>query len=259
MDVAACLWTHELQDFAVLRSWISHWQGPISLLMTTSAKPKSNPQAALFHRLNDLKAENLPGLSLHLLHVGIHEQASSNVYLNLARLFAPTAAVMLVPANLSYSPLVSHKAIVSERLSARQLPLIVTDNPQNWSTFTALPVLPPLVIQRNHPVWCTERYFLRKTRASDWRACLWQFWVDSFGAFVDVGTSNSSVRDSATASEVSNDRLSVRFRAETCDLVARTMATLGLRKYKDGKKKLQWLKETCGQLSVDKIFKYIER
>lgn len=228
--------------------------------MTTSAKPKTNPQAALFRRLNDLKADTLPGLSLHLLHVAIHEQASCNVFLNLARLFAPTSVVMLVPANLSYPPPVSHKAIiVSKRLDARHLPIIVTDNPQNWSTFSALPVLPPIIIQRNHPVWCTERFFMRKTRTSDWRACLWQFWLDAFGGFVDVGTTNSSARKPFATSEILNDRLSVRFRTEACDLVVRTMATIGLKGYKDRKKKLQWLKDTCGQLSVENFFRNVER
>jgi len=49
-----------------------------------------------------------------------------------------------------------------------------------------LPSLSPLIIQLDHPVWCTDRFFLDNTRPSDWTECLWQFWLDAFGEFRHV-------------------------------------------------------------------------
>jgi hypothetical protein len=36
-------------------------------------------------------------------------------------------------------------------------------------------------MRKDHSVWCTERFFLSSSRHSDWEACLWQLWLDSFG------------------------------------------------------------------------------
>lgn len=44
--------------------------------------------------------------------------------------------------------------------------------------------------------------------------------------------------------------LSVKFRTETCDVIARTMATLGPKHYRGWKRKLVWLKQTCGHVSL---------
>ncbi|KAH0589014.1 hypothetical protein H2248_004790 [Termitomyces sp. 'cryptogamus'] len=89
--VSACLWVSELQDLEILRSWVLQWQGPVSLLVTTTAEPRSGSLATLLHRLHTLVTDPLPGLSVHLLRTGMREQASSNSYLNLARFFAPTS------------------------------------------------------------------------------------------------------------------------------------------------------------------------
>lgn len=158
--------------------------GPISLLMTTNAIPESETHLALLRRLFDLKTLlPLSGLSVHLLHVTTRERASPNAYLNLARLFAGSSTVMLVPGDLSVPPFVSLDGILSQKSQPTPLPWIVTPSSQGLATFSALSFGPPVILQQNHPVWCTDRVFYHNTRASDWQECLWQLWVESFGEF----------------------------------------------------------------------------
>jgi hypothetical protein len=176
---------------------------------------------------------------------------------------------MLFPGNLSIPPMIPSDIFDSHKPPGPS-PLIVNLADQLLSSYSGLPGLSPLIIPRNHPVWCTDRFFIHNTRAADWKECLWQFWVESFGAFgnmrATIKTSESFTLEVDTTvspprthvrllpaelwKDAIRNRFSVRFRAETCDLAARTMATLGVKNYKDGKKKLAWLKQTCGQASI---------
>ncbi|KAI0293354.1 hypothetical protein B0F90DRAFT_1402213 [Multifurca ochricompacta] len=53
---------------------------------------------------------------------------------------------------------------------------------------TALTALAPVLIPRDHPLWCTERFSFvpapvpATQRAADWDACLWQVQLETFGA-----------------------------------------------------------------------------
>ena len=201
MDVTACLWSSELDDFDALYTWASIWQGttplpsmystllyllavgPISLLMTTAVAPDSGAHISLLKRIHYLNSHlSIPMLSLHLLHLAHEDQASPNTYINIARLFAVTKTVMLVPANLSLPPLITSDAVGIQKSRLR----LVTPSGQIRPTFSTLPSLSSLILPLNHPVWCTDRFFVDNTRASDWRECLWQYWLDSFGEFNNI-------------------------------------------------------------------------
>ncbi len=47
-------------------------------------------------------------------------------------------------------------------------------------------VLSPMLILRDHPLWCTERFAFvpapSASRTVDWDACLWQVQLETFGA-----------------------------------------------------------------------------
>lgn len=223
--------------------------------MTTTAVPKSEAHVALLKRTHGFKTHlSIPGLSLHLLHLSHQNQGSPNTFLNIARLFAATKTVMLVPANLSFLPLITSD-LAKQEFRSGSLPSIVTISPANWPTFSALPFLSPLIIQLDHPVWCTDRFFLDNSRTADWTECLWQFWLDAFGEFRNIQATIRTRSQQAYASGSNSEgtirrRLSPRFRTEACDFVTRTMATLGPEHYRGWKRKLIWLKQTCGQANT---------
>lgn len=164
--------------------------------MVITAANTSKAQDFLFYGITDLKALLIPGLSVHLLRVNTHNPISHNTYLNLARLFASTSTVMLIPSDLSTPPLVSHHSIASQGLRSDQFPIMVTRIIPPWSTLSSLPPSSPMIVPQNFPVWCTERFFVHSTRVSDWRTCLWQLWIDSFGEFSHI---SPTIRDSEVA------------------------------------------------------------
>lgn len=160
--------------------------------MTTTAAPRSKAHVSLLKRIHGFKSHlSIPGLSLHLLHLTHQDQGSPNTFLNIARLFAITKTVMLVPANLSFSPLITSDVAKQEFQSGSLPSVVTTTSVANSSTFSLLPSLSPLLIQLDYPVWCTDRFFLDNSRALDWTECLWQFWLDAFGEF---GKVQSTVR-----------------------------------------------------------------
>jgi hypothetical protein len=154
--------------------------------MTTTATPESEAHVALLKRIRAFKTHfSLPELSFHLLHLTHQDQGSPNIFLNFARLFAATKTVMLVPAGIFFLPRITSD-VAEQELRSGSFPFIVTTSAANRSMFSTLPALSPLIIQLDHPVWCTDRFFVDNTRLSDWTECLWQFWLDSFGEFGDV-------------------------------------------------------------------------
>ena len=129
---------------------------------------------------------SIPGLSVHLLRVRVQGQTSYNTYLNIARLFAQTSTVMLLPGNITDMPLISHEALVSQRLSSRYLPSIPARKTQSWSNFSTLPLTPFAIVPKHLSVWCTERFTSNHTPMTDWKLCLWQLWLLSFGELMSV-------------------------------------------------------------------------
>ncbi|KAG7098669.1 hypothetical protein E1B28_000583 [Marasmius oreades] len=182
LSVTLCLWADEselLVNEDKLVQWGTHWKGPISLLVTTQ---DATSFTALNQSLENLKREPpLSHLAVHVLHIQARpETYSSNALLNLARLLASTPFVLILPGGLSSSS--SHafrESIIAQHDNASSTPCVII-GPSATLSFP-LPELTPLLIRRDFPSWCTERFLYLRDRISNWNECLWQFWMDADG------------------------------------------------------------------------------
>jgi hypothetical protein len=139
---------------------------------------------------------NASRLSLHMLHLDPGTPDAPNVFLNLARLFAPTRTVLLVPGTPEPPPLSS---IPSLSIAHIRDPVVVqvagpghgAGSPADKRHPASFAVLSPLLISRDHSLWCMERFAFAPApaapRAADWDACLWQVQLETFGAAVTNG------------------------------------------------------------------------
>lgn len=122
-------------------------------------------------------------LSAHVLHLAPGTPANPNAFLNLARAFAQTPMVALFPGNLSVVPSKTfQRSIASSSSFSADKPVIFSLRGRATFPFTPLS---PVLMDRDNPVWCTERFFPGLSRSADWTECLWQIWLESFGS-VDV-------------------------------------------------------------------------
>ncbi|KAJ7217951.1 hypothetical protein GGX14DRAFT_357494 [Mycena pura] len=187
LEITACAWTSDSDDsFSFLISWASRWSGPISLVMTTAVSRGSIQHEQLIQRLKSLRSHpSLNSLSLHLVHV-TNNQYSPSTYLNLARFFASSRAVMLFPADLSnFLPSKFHSNLLSRIHHPVRKPLLIAS--AATSVFS-IPDLTPVILPRNYQMWCSERAFLA-SRTSDWNDCIWQLWLEEYG----LGQANLTV------------------------------------------------------------------
>jgi hypothetical protein len=148
------------------------------------------PHPTLTHLLHHPKL-NASRLALHLLHLDPTTPEAPNVFLNLARLFAPTRTLLLVPGTPKPPP---PSSIPSLSITHIRDPVIVrvaalghgTGIATSKGRLTTPAVLSPMLILRDHPLWCTERFAFAPApsapRAFDWDACLWQAQLETFGA-----------------------------------------------------------------------------
>lgn len=148
------------------------------------------PHPALTHLLHHPKL-NSSRLALHLLHLDPTTPEAPNVFLNLARLFAPTRTLLLVPGTPKPPP---PTTIPWLSIAHIRDPVIVRvaapghgtgSTASKWRLATPA-VLSPMLILRDHPLWCTERFAFvpapSAPRTIDWDACLWQAQLETFGA-----------------------------------------------------------------------------
>ena len=157
--------------------------------MSTTATPASSVHLDLLRKIYDLKKRlNMNQISLHLLHVKMHNSSTSNMYLNLARFFAPTSRVVLFPASAVHLPPRELYHLVTT-LQHIQYPAVVTTPSQ--TTYPFMP-LSPLLLHRNRSTWCTERHFIHNHRFTDWQECIWQIWVETLGKAAKIVINNDT-------------------------------------------------------------------
>jgi len=143
-----------------------------------------------FTRLLHHPKLNASRLALHLLYLDPTTPEAPNVFLNLARLFAPTRTVLLVPGTPKPPPPSSITSLSIAHVSDPVVVRVAAPGPGGIAVNEGRPappaVLSPMLILRDHPLWCTERFsFAPATsapRAADWGACLWQVQLETFGA-----------------------------------------------------------------------------
>ncbi|KAI9453164.1 hypothetical protein BJY52DRAFT_861352 [Lactarius psammicola] len=301
-EITVCLWAHE-NNLDWVPSWTTDWPGndlhhsyfvlltvagPISLVVLSRKPPTSNraplrpPLAHLLHH----PLLNASRLALHTLHLGPTTPDAPNVFLNLARLFAPTRTVLLVPGTPT-PPEILPTTAWPFAIPRLQGPVIInahastTAPPRAAGKGRPETPLTPVLIPRDHPLWCTERfafvpaYTHTSPRAADWEACLWQVQLETYGVASADGPTLPRWRwnvepspvppvpapSSAPVLSAIRRRLDVRFRAETCVLAIKRHEVLseewrggrvgrvsGRRKSVDWER-MRWLHEICREWS----------
>ncbi|KAK2463204.1 hypothetical protein APHAL10511_004859 [Amanita phalloides] len=248
MSTTAGLWVKDDEDLDLLLAWIHNWPGPLSVVMTTEDNLSSN-YSKLLYRIRDL--ENRLGtsqLSLHLLHIRSHNTLALNVYLNFARLFALTSRIVLFPTPISQLPPRDLYGLIGMQDLSR--PAFITTPSRAAYPFNPLS---PILLMRNHSIWCTERHFVHSDRAAEWRECIWQIWTESLGKASKIIMHGVSSEDNGGRREtdVIHTRTSTIYRIEYCDLILRSFAP-GNRS--GPKTSLNWLKHFCAE-TVDKRYR----
>ncbi|KAI9442743.1 hypothetical protein H4582DRAFT_1930637 [Lactarius indigo] len=280
-EITVCLWAHE-NNLDWVPAWATNWPGPISLVVLSRKPPPSNRtrlRPALVRLLHHPML-NASRLALHTLHLGPMTPDAPNVFLNLARLFAPTHTVLLVPGTPAPPqvpattvwpfPHLQGPVIINAQASTAS-PSRTTDKGRSETP------LAPVLIPRDHPLWCTERfafvpaYTHTSPRAADWEACLWQVQLETYGAASTGGPTLQGWRwnvgpvpvlsSSAPVLSAIRRRLDVRFRAETCVLAIKRHEILseewhggrvgrvsGGRKGADWER-MRWLHDICREWS----------
>ena len=204
-EVTACLWTTE-SNLDWVPTWTRDWHGntpacglslshlmlgPTSLVVVTHLPLATThaPHPALTRLLRHPKF-NASRLALHLLYLDLKTPEAPNVFLNLARLFAPTRTLFLVPGTPKPPPPSFISTLSMAHLRDPVVLRVAAPGPGtaivvNKARSTTLAVLSPVLILRDHPLWCTERFAFAPApsapRAADWDACLWQIQLETFG------------------------------------------------------------------------------
>ncbi|EKM54101.1 uncharacterized protein PHACADRAFT_257714 [Phanerochaete carnosa HHB-10118-sp] len=175
----------------------------MSVLVTIATVPGSLESQELvkklagFRRISSTKHK----LSAHVLYLAPGTTGNPNAYLNLARVFAQTSTVALFPGNLSVVPPKSFQRPVSSS-SSLSIDKPVVFSLRGRTTFPFSP-LSPVLMGRDNPVWCTERFFLGLSRPANWAECLWQIWLENFGG-VDVRPTTDWVDEVRTSHNASS-------------------------------------------------------
>lgn len=171
-DLTACLW---IEDARIEEAFASAttWPGPVSLIVVTTNAPNSTVYKNLLGHLTAKCASS--NTSVHVLHVSSVVGGSSNAYLNMARFFARTSQVVLFPDGI---PKLDH-ALWLDKLPVDISYPVLLSNSTHRSFSPRL--LAPVLLPRDHPVWCAERFYMFGSRILDWEDCLWKLWLESAG------------------------------------------------------------------------------
>lgn len=175
-SLTACLWTEDTHMEEALVS-ATAWPGPVSFVVLTTKKPNSIGYKSLVDYLTTKHTST--NIGLHVLYVSSTTGGSSNTYLNMARFFAQTSQVILFPGGIPKPALSSRAARWLDKLPVDTLHPVLLGNTTNRA-FSPRP-LAPVLLQRDHPVWCTERLYMFGSRVLDWEDCLWKLWLESAG------------------------------------------------------------------------------
>ena len=175
-DLTACLWIEDTRIEEALAS-AAVWPGPVSLVVVTTHAPNATGYTALRDRLTTAS----PNACVHVLHVSSVAGGSPNAYLNMARFFARTSRVVLFPDGIprcARSP--GHARRWLDKLPVDMPHLVLLSNATSTRAFPPR-LLTPVVLPRDHPVWCSERFYMFGSRVLDWEDCLWKLWLESAG------------------------------------------------------------------------------
>ncbi|KAG8214027.1 hypothetical protein J3R82DRAFT_10782 [Butyriboletus roseoflavus] len=254
-DLTACLWTDAARIEEVLVS-ATAWPGPVSLIVVTTNAPNSTGYKNLLGYLTSKHASS-SNTSVHVLRVSSIAGGSSNAYLNMARFFARTSQVILFPDGIPKAALSPDHAHWLDKLPIdTPHPVLLTNATQR--VFPSR-LLAPVVLPRDHPVWCTERFYIFGSRILDWEDCLWKLWLESAGEassiavshFLDGSKNTTALSVSPFAMKL-RLRWSTKYRSEACAFTLKRSQALGSLS-KTEKRHMQWRKKFCREVKVDHV------
>ncbi|KAJ1304478.1 hypothetical protein OPQ81_005624 [Rhizoctonia solani] len=167
-NVTSCVWIPDTH-IGVLEGWTRLEPHPLSALVTTSHPPESSAFRELTRDITRIVRRNL-GLQGTVLLISTQAWLSNtNAYINIARLFAGTSWVLLVPpirdppspsssidwsiSRLDYRVQVLDSTLLFQRSNKQDL------------------VIESILIPRNSPLWCSERYYISGA-GSEWSDCI---------------------------------------------------------------------------------------
>jgi len=160
------------------------------------------------------KNSSINQLSVHLFSHPKHIEPPFNSLMNLARFYAPTEAVLLVPV---ISLLPAFSAHFSSDITVMDSPdhstailVGVGDASNENGEFEASSAL---LLRKTNGPWCPERFL--SIRESQWKQCLWRAWLLSLGDFqiIPLGTDAMAglYKEKGTSASFSQDHILVRY------------------------------------------------
>lgn len=257
------------------------FEGPMSIvILTDSASDQKHRVSKVLKRTPNIRKRAV----VHVMQHPPHQGRSPNVYLNLARMFARTRHIVLFPTyalvnrtnNIHDKITDLLRSMNNSQLAKPHLLVTTVSNSRVPRTF---PPFSPLLIEREYPIWCTERFFTA-SRDADWQECLWQFWLYSYGTLSTLKTSwevqvNQPKKHSTTVDvshillnpfivvslhplqDLVHRRLSNRFKHETCMLAANNLKEKSPNPNKVDPQKAQWLRKICKEVQSGSELCYI--
>ncbi|KAF9648583.1 hypothetical protein BDM02DRAFT_2228339 [Thelephora ganbajun] len=267
-DLTACIWFN-LADFDSTLLWLREWPGPISLILSVDSPHDLGIAQISLNRLVEAPSNGtLPNLRIsYLVYVKDSAGDQPNAYLNLVRLVSQTNHVVLFPKPLLelHSTIAYSHFYNTTHLHSRNTPFVLTASRKNFG----FPFSPfsPLMVHRDDPTWCDERFDFLESPSVAWEECLWQFWIMKHGGLQPIAAKDpwKTALDANRTTAVFEKRLRDHFRDEVCLLAIRnTLAlihSLDDHETPSNERRLQpvpekyanqrrWLKKHCRQLKV---------
>ncbi|KAH7339522.1 hypothetical protein B0J17DRAFT_655511 [Rhizoctonia solani] len=185
-DITSCIWIPDTHIRA-LESWTGLDEYPISVLVTTNQVPDSPTFRKLTKDITGIVHRKLHTKDTILLVSSQRRLSNTNTYINLARLFARTDWVLLVPP--IFEPLLPASDI-AQTVSRLNYRVQILDPTLFFrSSDNRVPAMDGILVPQNSSIWCSERYYVSDS-GSEWSDCIQETLSYHYG--VDASNSTDS-------------------------------------------------------------------
>jgi len=166
--------------------------GPVSLILSVDSPRDLDIAQISLKRLLEAPSNGTlqnPRVS-YLVYLKGSAGERPNAYLNFARLVSQTNHAVLFPKPLlELNPTVTYSYFYNAtHLHTRNAPVVLTAS-RRHSEFPFSP-FSPLMIHRDDPTWCDERFDFLNSPPIAWEECLWQFWITKHGGIQPIASKN---------------------------------------------------------------------
>lgn len=180
LNVTACLCitSKQIQDVA---KFVVDWPGFVSLVIVYSNGLSSNGKKALRRQLRALSKNGATRQKVyaHLFEHPQHIPPPFNSLINLARFYAPTELVLLVPS-LPFVPVIAQQ-ISSLEMNMQTLAKHIFVFMGNATTpdIGEFDGSSAILVNKATEAWCPQRFM--SMQETQWKQCLWTMWLLSLG------------------------------------------------------------------------------